>query len=197
MVRKQPEVTAATRQKLIDAFWEQLAEHEISKITVKSITDAAGYNRGTFYQYFSDVPSVAEYEERRLMEGIERLNPPGMVKMGRGDLLQSVFVPFLEQNADKIALLVQRRGDAFLARIREELYPFFLAAYGVDDDAEARVLFGFLLGGITNALVAWRSEEIPISKVFAMMLGIATKGLVPTLTDGPFGARGDFSPASP
>lgn len=55
MVNKQPEVTELTKTKLRRAFWS-LYEHEpIEKISIKQITDIAGYNRGTFYLYFKDV----------------------------------------------------------------------------------------------------------------------------------------------
>lgn len=54
-MRKQPEVTEQTKTNLRTAFWELYKEKPIEKITIKEITDAAGYNRGTFYLYYKDV----------------------------------------------------------------------------------------------------------------------------------------------
>lgn len=63
MVRKQPEVTVATRARLVDAFWGLYAEKPIEKIRVRDVTDWAGCNRTTFYEYFADVPQILESEE--------------------------------------------------------------------------------------------------------------------------------------
>jgi len=52
MARKQPEVTAETRQNIIDAYWQLIMSDTVNKITVKMIAERAGYNRGTFYSYF-------------------------------------------------------------------------------------------------------------------------------------------------
>ena len=52
---KKPLQSAATRQKLIDAFWELYTVKGIEQISVKEITDSAGCNRGTFYLHFKDV----------------------------------------------------------------------------------------------------------------------------------------------
>lgn len=47
-----------TRENLIEAFWELYKDKPIEKITVKEITNRAGYNRGTFYAYFKDTYEV-------------------------------------------------------------------------------------------------------------------------------------------
>ena len=47
-MNKQPHITTQTKQNLIDAFWALYCEQRIEKITVKEITNKAGYNRGTF-----------------------------------------------------------------------------------------------------------------------------------------------------
>ena len=43
-MRKQPEVTEQTKANLRTAFWSLYKEKAIEKITIKEITDAAGYN---------------------------------------------------------------------------------------------------------------------------------------------------------
>ena len=52
LMNKQPEVTAATRQKLIDAFWECLAQSEIDKIAIKAIASKAGYGTVKILAHF-------------------------------------------------------------------------------------------------------------------------------------------------
>ena len=74
-MNKQPEVTAQTKQNLIDAFWSLYCEKRIEKITVKEITQMAGYNRGTFYEYFTDVYDVLDQIELSLVPTLNELPP--------------------------------------------------------------------------------------------------------------------------
>lgn len=69
-MKKQSEVTAQTKQNLVGAFWSLYCEKRIEKITVKEITLKAGYNRGTFYEYFTDVYDVLEQIEKSLIPTI-------------------------------------------------------------------------------------------------------------------------------
>ena len=117
-MKKQPAVTAATRQKLTDAFWELLEKKELSRITVKEITDLADYNRGTFYQYFTDIYALVEDEEERILSAIREINAPKILQESP-ESLPGAIVPFIEQNKRKIALLLAKRGDVFLGKIKE------------------------------------------------------------------------------
>lgn len=66
-MNKQPEITMQTRKNLIDAFWQIYCEKRIEKITIKDITTKAGYNRGTFYDYFTDIYDVLEQIEASIL----------------------------------------------------------------------------------------------------------------------------------
>lgn len=54
-MNKQPEITEATRRAFIDAYFQIRQRKELSRITVKDITEITGNNRSTFYRYFEDV----------------------------------------------------------------------------------------------------------------------------------------------
>ena len=71
-MNKQPEITAATRQRFVDVFCTLYATQPISRITVKELTTRAGYNRSTFYQYFKDVYDIQQYIEDQMMNDIRR-----------------------------------------------------------------------------------------------------------------------------
>ena len=74
-MRKQPQITAQTRENLIEAFWSLYCENRIETITVKEISNRAGYNRGTFYEYFSDVYDVLGEIEKSLIPSLDELPP--------------------------------------------------------------------------------------------------------------------------
>lgn len=47
-MKKQPHITEQTKNNLRIAFWSLYAQKPIEKISIKEITELAGYNRGTF-----------------------------------------------------------------------------------------------------------------------------------------------------
>lgn len=62
-MKKQVEITAATRNAFLDAFCTLYKRKPIEKITIQELTDKAGYNRSTFYQYFKDIYGLLTYIE--------------------------------------------------------------------------------------------------------------------------------------
>lgn len=66
-MKKKPEITTLTREKLMDSFWELYCAKPINKISIKGITDNAGYYRSTFYEYFTDIYDVLEQLETELI----------------------------------------------------------------------------------------------------------------------------------
>ena len=96
-MKKQSIVTAKTRQKLIDAFWELLEKKNLNRITIKEITDLAGYNRGTFYQFFTDIYALSEDEEERILSAIRKIDAPKILLESPEALPDAVF-PFIEQD---------------------------------------------------------------------------------------------------
>ncbi len=67
MEEKQNNMITGTKQNLMDAYWELYASNNPGKITVKMITDKAGYNRGTFYAYFLDIEDLHDQIEEELL----------------------------------------------------------------------------------------------------------------------------------
>jgi len=66
-MNKQPEVTGRTRQALVSAFCALYQQKPIERITVQEITRASGYNRSTFYQYFTDIYDLLDYVENDVL----------------------------------------------------------------------------------------------------------------------------------
>ena len=65
-MNKQPEVTEQTRKNLIAACFDLIKEQ--GKATVNEITKAAGYNRCTFYRYFTDTRQLLDSVEDEICE---------------------------------------------------------------------------------------------------------------------------------
>ena len=66
-------MTEQTRANLTQAFWSLYLERPIEKITVREITERAGYNRATFYLYFRDVYDLFEQLEEDILAKVRAL----------------------------------------------------------------------------------------------------------------------------
>ena len=62
-MNKQPEITEQTRKNIIAVFCRLYEEKPIEKISVKEVIALAGYNRSTFYEYFTDIYALLEFIE--------------------------------------------------------------------------------------------------------------------------------------
>lgn len=66
-MRSNPQSVERTKKNLMEAFWELYCKNSIGKISVQKIVDRAGYNRSTFYRYFTDVYDILDQFERKLL----------------------------------------------------------------------------------------------------------------------------------
>ncbi len=71
-MKKKPEITKKTKRNIVDNFCELYMEKPIEKISIQEITNRAGYNRSTFYQYFSDIYELLTYVEDELLSYIKK-----------------------------------------------------------------------------------------------------------------------------
>lgn len=164
-MRKQPEITVQTRQNLIDAFWQLYCTKRIDKITVKEITAKAGYNRSTFYEYFTDVYDVLEQIENSLL--------PRMRKFSRPDLSDPSKPPFakelaktLEEYGKYYAVLLGDNGDpAFQNKMKDSMKTTLkqkLISCKAMDEQQADFILEYTLSAMIGVFSYWlRLEERP------------------------------------
>lgn len=118
-VEKQKEVSKVsqkeiTKHNLIEAFWDIYKVKPLSKITVKEITNKAGYNRGTFYTYFRDINEVQTLLKENLIPTKEMiLGPLMMLDKSGGDIFETLdrTNEYVKEHSDKIAVLIGPQGD--------------------------------------------------------------------------------------
>lgn len=70
-MNKQPQVTEKTRQRFIEVFCELYSQKPIEKISIQEIANRSGYNRSTFYQYFTDIYELLDAVENNLLHNIK------------------------------------------------------------------------------------------------------------------------------
>ncbi|MGB4660741.1 MAG: TetR-like C-terminal domain-containing protein [Mobilitalea sp.] len=168
-MKKNPEQTETTDSNFQEAFWNLYTNKSIDKITVKDICTLAGYNRSTFYQYYTDIYDLLHKSEARTLEGVyafvislvEQAN-----NMNAAQVMQAIFELFA-QNNKFISILFGAHGDAeFVQKVVESLKPLWIKYFFINTNnsqAEVDLLMDFYIFGIISMYQKWFSDPNGIS----------------------------------
>lgn len=185
-MRKQPQITAQTKQNLIDAFWSLYCEQRIEKITIKEITTKAGYNRGTFYEYFTDVYAVLEAIENSLIPNLDELPPVSTPSRSFGMPLDAFF-EFYKQNNQYYSVLLGDNGDpAFAGKLKNAIKPNLMNVFadikGVNL-IELEYIMEYTLSSMIGIMSFWfnHSERLSSEALFELLSRLMEQGVMKQL----------------
>ena len=187
-MKKQPEVKAQTEQNLIDAFWSLYCEKRIEKITVKEITQKAGYNRGTFYEYFIDVYDVLEQIEISLIPSLDEMPPIILPDQHMGMPLDE-FLKLYELNSKYYSVLLGDNGDpAFAGKLKNSTKPILKNAFSKGDDTEDMELdyiLEYTLSAMIGIMSYWflKKKELPAEDLIKLMYELVQNGVMEKLAE--------------
>ncbi len=118
-MKRNPEITAQTKQNLLDAFWELYCKEKIEKISIREIADKAGYNRSTFYEYFTDVYDVLDQIENSVLPNLKSDAVRKLVQKPDLHLSLSHFIRIYSKNKKYYIVLLGENGDpAFQEKVK-------------------------------------------------------------------------------
>ncbi len=98
-----------TKHNFMQAFLDLYLSSNSEKISVKSITEKAGYNRGTFYNYFNDVDDLKAAIENELIPGEEDF-----------ELIRNLIKDDPKKSLDHMFTLLKTKSDVLLYMINKE-----------------------------------------------------------------------------
>lgn len=180
---KHAEMTIRTRQNLIEAFWNLISQSSLNKITVSSITKEAGYNRGTFYEYFKDIPDLLEQIENEMIEELtkqvhEKFNHRLPFDL---QILSRECAIILGRFDDKLFLLLNENGDpSFSARFKEkfmhEIMNFF--DFG-ENDRYKDYIIAYCYSALIGIRLHWckSGKEISFEEIVYITQTLITSGV--------------------
>jgi AcrR family transcriptional regulator len=156
LMKKQPDITERTRQNLVDAFWSLYSSKRIDNITVREITSQAGYNRGTFYEYFRDVYDVLEYIEERSLPTIDELPPWKELDDNSPDFFESIMELYREKFYYYQVLLGEKGDPMFQRKLKDNLKSSIIDSIsqkGSVDLVEVDLILEYILSGMIGILI--------------------------------------------
>ncbi|MCH5138774.1 TetR/AcrR family transcriptional regulator [Clostridiaceae bacterium UIB06] len=175
-----------TEAKIIQAFWELYKTEKIEKITVKSITDACGIHRATFYLHYQDVYSILEQIETSLMQSLDDMSSASFkTDADITNYVNNIFGLF-QQNHDYLHVLLREQREpkfaiAYKNKLKQKLQQilqFTAEAF----DSKTNALIDMTLSAHVDMFIYW-ADETPFSfeEMNSLMKGYMLKGIYNTL----------------
>ncbi len=162
--RKDQEGPSAV-ERMEAAFWDTLAEKPYSQITVSEIAKRAHVNKNAFYYHFSGLFDLASQSiSNTLPRDLARIllmSEEGPEDATKGFIEEIRRNPELEEDANKVLLLVGKNGSHELVNVLKDLIMnAWLDLFDLSNEElsfETRTIIKFTLGGLIEVL---SDEEI-------------------------------------
>ncbi len=162
--------TARTKQKIERAFWDLYARKPVERISVREITEAAGFARGTFYLHYLDIYDLLDQAEQALLDDMERCIDRCPSNPGKTDLigLMTRLLTLYERNRTQIVLLLGDRGDAaFRRKLKDQMkrMPIWKAHDPALDlsTGERDLMLGQTASGVISLISDWLEDQRGVS----------------------------------
>ena len=179
-MKKQPQITAQTRENLIQAFWSLYCRKKIEHITIKDITDKAGYHRSTFYEYFVDIYDVLNQLENTLLAYI-KMNIIKNLEAGLNDDFTQNIANIYEEKGNYLSVLLGENGDPqFVQKLKAIMRPVLTNTFGLpENNIHTSYIFEFGLSAIIGTLTHWynQEKEIPSQELARLIRSMLQTGV--------------------
>jgi len=191
-MKKNPQQTELTKQKLQTAFWDIYEEKTFEKITVREITERAGVNRSTFYAYYKDVYDVLEQVENEILSTFNVSNRFNANFLDREQYQSELyfFGEFLRKNQKAIMLLIGEKGDPkFSSKLwtcaRENIYENLQALSGNKDTPFLEYIVEYIINCHAGILIQWCKNncDIPFEQIADFTYRLMVGGVTPFITN--------------
>ena len=183
-MKKQPELTAQTKENLTLAFWSLYRQQKIEQISIKDITAKAGYNRSTFYEYFVDIYDVLNQLEDTLLEYMKEQVLNSLENGLSDDIIQKLANAF-EVKGDYLSILLSENGDPYFAqKLKAIMRPALINAFGLPEkDLHTAYFFEFGMSAIIGTLTHWynHKQEIPSKDMVRLIRTMSATGILPEI----------------
>lgn len=183
-MKKQPEVTALTRENLMRAFWELYRQKKIDHISIKEITTKAGYHRSTFYEYFVDIYDLLNQLEDVLLarlreEVIHSLN------IETNDNFVQILADRYDAQSEYLFVLLGDDGDPnFAKKMKAEMGPALMKRFGLTEKViHTSYMMEFGLSAIISTITHWyqNNKNLPATEFIILVRSMLMSGVLPMI----------------
>jgi AcrR family transcriptional regulator len=179
-MNKQPEITDKTRQTFINVFCDLYSQKPIEKISIQEIANQSGYNRSTFYQYYTDIYELLDCVEERVMKSINE-------EMASREFSTHTFQDALQclENAEEISVLKALLGDYgsvhFVERLKREIPFERLIVDFPTNDVLAPYIIEFYISTLISMFRLWirNDKDLSSEELVKLIDSLFANGITP------------------
>lgn len=142
---------ASAEERMVQAFWNQLARMPYREITAASVARESRCNRATFYYHFDSIEDLAD-------KAVEATVPSGIADLAQAFLTGAADRLKLDeekrQAVERLCLLTSDGGSPRLTeRFRRALMAAWAERFGLDPEwEEAHTVASFMASGIVGII---------------------------------------------
>ncbi|MCD8118723.1 MAG: TetR/AcrR family transcriptional regulator [Lachnospiraceae bacterium] len=152
-MNRQPNITTATKEAFVSAFFQLAQEKNIHQITIHEITDLAGYNRTTFYRYFEDVYALIEYAEDCFFQSTRKTLEEDSEGHAMNRHFFETFIHCIQESRARISILMSEQNlSHFIRRMQENLTEDIRSQ--VADTPKKEFITNMFFSGVFSAVAA-------------------------------------------
>ena len=182
-MKKQTEITDATRKAIFEAFWITYQRKPIDKISIKELVDIAHVHRSTFYRYFTDIYDLLGQLEEKVLQEISAVL----------DKIEASEVTDLLKHAESTAIalkdyvpliyyLTGPNGDTnFRNKLKEQMRLRFIGlSVGRHSSLTLEYMFNYIFSCLLSNLNFWyeHQKECSLEQVCSMSKQLVSEGVL-------------------
>lgn len=185
-MNKRPEVVAQTKLNFQQAFWKLYKQKGIERISVAELVKTAGYNRSTFYEYFSNLRDLLDRIEDSLLEEIKGQ----IINHIENDLNEEDAIRLLatlyQEKGEYLSVLLSENGDPrFVKKIKDVMRPQIAKIYGLNvENLRTKYIIELGMSSIIGTLTHWYNNDmdLPAEELAAMFHTMILPAIIPFIS---------------
>lgn len=183
-MKKHPEATALTRENIMQAFWGLYCQKKIDHISIKEITDKAGYHRSTFYEYFVDIYDCLTQLEDEVLAKMKADVLQNLTIQSNSNLVQ-ILADRYEAQGEYLRVLLGENGNPHFARkVKTEMGLALTRRFGLpENDIHTSYMIEFGLSAIMSTITHWyqNNKNLPSNELVVLVRSMLMSGVLPMI----------------
>lgn len=183
-MKKHPEVTALTRENIMQAFWSLYCQKKIDHISIKEITDQAGYHRSTFYEYFVDIYDLLNQLEDEVLARM-KVGVLQSLSIPSNNNLVQILVDRYEAQGEYLRVLLGENGNPhFAKKMKAEMGLALTRWFGLlENDSHTSYIMEFGLSAIMSTITHWyqNNKDLPFNELVVLTRSMLLNGVFPMI----------------
>ena len=183
-MKKKPELTEQTKQKFMNVFCDLYCQKPIEKISIQEIANKSGYNRSTFYQYFTDIYELLDVIENNILKEVKM--SLSTKKDSDTGIREALHCMKSEEHFLALKALLGSYGSGhFLERLKREIPFDKLKITFSESDSLSPYLIEFYISTSLSLFRLWlqRGKDLSPEELFTLMDNLYKTGAIPYLDE--------------